>query len=185
MLASVSSATLKILFFRAGPEDFPFQAGRNLLLACIAFAVLANAALLSFLVPPGVALAGAAVNTAFLALFTRFALATRKLDNRFQQTFNALLATTGLLTLLMLPFFAKLAPVLAQIAELLQKDPSLANKPEMLPTPPSSAMSALMMLGIWQIVVICRIFMRAAGVWTMMAFIGILFLMVGLQLGAA
>lgn len=185
MLASVFSATLKILFFRAGPEDFPFESGRNLLLACIAFAVLANAALLSFLMPPGVALAGAAVNTAFLALFTRFALAMRKLDNRFQQTFNALLATTGLLTLFMIPFFAKIAPVLAQIAELLQKDPSLAQKPEMLPTPPSSAMSALMMLGIWQIVVICRIFMRAAGGWTMMAFIGILFLMVGLQLSAA
>ncbi|PPE75924.1 hypothetical protein C3942_03320 [Solimonas fluminis] len=185
MLASVSAATLKLLFFRAGPEDFPYDPGRSLLLGCIAFAVLSNAALLSFLLPPAAALAGAAVNTAFLALFTRFSLATRKLDNRFQQTFNALLATTAVLTLFMLPFFAKIAPVLAQIAEMVQKDPSLANKPEMLPTPPSSAMSALMLLGIWQIVVICRIFMLAAGVWTMLVFVGILFLMVGLQLGAA
>lgn len=182
MLASVSSATLKILLFRAGPEEFPYDPGRNLTLACLGFGVLANAALLLFLMPPLAALFGGIANVGFLALFTRLTLAARKLDNRFQQTFNALVVSGAVLTLLMVPFFAKLAPVLAQIAELLAKNPELAKHPEKLPTPPSMPIMVLMMLGTWQIAVISRIFLLAGGVWTLLAFLAVLFLMIGAQL---
>lgn len=185
MLAPVFAATLKILFFKGGPEDFPYDPGRNLTLACAVFAVLANAAVLSFLLPPLFALVGAGVNTAFLAFYTRVNLTARKLDNRFQQTINALLVSTSVLTLMMIPFFAKLAPVLLEIAELLRKDPTLANKPEQLPAPPSGAVMMLMMLGLWQIAVMCRIFFLAAGLWTTLGFLALLFLMAALQIGAA
>ncbi|HSW13397.1 MAG TPA: hypothetical protein VLI06_11195 [Solimonas sp.] len=184
MFASVSAATLKILFFRAGPDDFPFDSRPNLLLACIGFALLSNAAILSLMLPPGVALMAGATNTAMLALFTRLSLALRKLDNRFQQTFNALLTTSSVLTLLMLPFFAQVAPVWMELGELLRKNPELANHPEQWPAMPKLAVNLLAMLGIWQLAVICRIFLLAAGAVVMLALIGMMFLMVALQLGA-
>ncbi len=186
MLASAAAATLKILFFRAGPEDFPFEDGsRRLTLACLGFAVLANTATLSFMVPPLAALAASLVNTGMLALFTRLSLGLRKLDNRFQQTLNALLASSGALTLLMLPFFAQVAPVWMELGELLRKNPALANHPEQWPAMPKLAVNVLAMLGMWQLVVICRIFLRAAGVGVMLALVGMLMLLVVLQLGAA
>lgn len=184
MFASALATTLKILFGKAGPADFPFDPSHRLTVACVALAVLANAALASYLRSFPVAVASATVNVAFLALFTRFCLARAKMDNRFQQTFNAVLATSGLLTLLMVPFFAKLAPVLLEMSVILAKNPELANQPDKLPQPPGMPVMMLMLLIIWQIVVLCRIFLLAVGAWMMMAFIGILLLLIGLQLGA-
>lgn len=184
MFASASNATLKILFGQAGPSDFPYDPSHRLTVACLALAVLANAALASYLRSPAIALVSATVNIAFMALFTRFCLARAKMENRFQQTFNAVLATSGLLTLAMVPFFAKLAPVLIEMAELLAKNPDLANQPDKLPQPPGGAVAMLLLLGIWQIVVLCRIFLLAVGTWMMLAFLGILLLMIGLQVGA-
>jgi len=183
MFASVFAATLRILFFRAGPQDFPYDPRPPLTIACMAFGVLANAAILGLMLPPGLALLSSAVNIALLALFTRLSLTMRKLDNRFQQTLNALLTTSGALSLLMMPFFAQVAPVWLELGELLAKDPKLAEHPDQWPPMPKLAVNMLAMLGIWQIVIICRIFLLSAGTWVMLALLATLFLMAGLRLG--
>lgn len=163
MFAQVLSATLRILSFRAGPEDFPFDASRRLTAICLIFALLVNTLFVALLSPLIFAFVSAAMNVGLLALLTRSALAARKLDNRFQQTFNALLLTTSLLTLAMTPFWAQLAPILLEIARLASKNPDLLNHPEQWPQMSGLANFLLAALGFWQIAVIGHIFYRAAG----------------------
>ena len=44
MLPQAFWISLRVLFFRAGPEDLPYDNGRVLSFACIAFGILANCA---------------------------------------------------------------------------------------------------------------------------------------------
>lgn len=188
MFASVLAATFRILVFRAGPQDFPYAPRPGLTAACVIFAVLANTLLMSLLLPPAKALISSCVNIAMLALFTRLTLVLRKQDNRFQQTFNALMATTGLLTLFMLPFFAQLAPVWAEIMQELRSNPDFANHPEQWPATPRVAENVFALLCLWQLIVIFRIFQQAAGLKAVLALLALLFFMVlvsSLSLGSA
>lgn len=188
MFASALHASFRILVFRAGPQDFPYDPRGRLTAACIAFAVLVNTLLFAMLVPPARALLSSLINLAMLALFTRLTLVLRKQENRFQQTFNSLLATTSLVTLLMLPFFAQLAPVWSQIMEELRKNPDFANHPEQWPAMPVVAENVFALLCLWQLIIIFRIFHQAAGLKAVLALLALLFFMVlasSLSLGGA
>lgn len=157
MFVQVINATLRILFFRAGPQDFPFAPG--LTQACVALAAVANALVFSQVLPLPMSVAMAAAMVAAVALVTHSVLKARKFSNRFQQTFNALLATTSVLTLALLPPFVQVAP---QIIE-------LAKHPELLGNPDAVHLSAVALffmnlVNFWNFAVTAHIFRHAAGV---------------------
>jgi hypothetical protein len=185
MLPQAFWISLRILFFRSGPEDFPYDNGRVLSTACIAFGVLVNAAVAvvsaqaalemhALSAMPSMLFMLAVGTAAVLAmgLFTRLALQTRQLDNRFQQTFNALLVTSSILSLVMVPPIRVLIPLLG-VAEVLrsklEEHPELANDPATLAAlPPWSLLVTLLLpwLLVWQFAVTAFIYRRAANVRT-------------------
>lgn len=115
MFAQAATITLRILSFKAGPQDFPFLPSLTQMLAPLA--VLAMYLEYRYTLPPATALAQSLAALGALALFTWQLLRLRNLQPRFQQTFNALLATGLVLTLLLLPAVAMLAPTVKQLAE--------------------------------------------------------------------
>src|SRR3546814_9616390 len=106
------SATLRILFFRAGPQDFPYDPRLTAPLAVSAG--LANGLMFMQVLPIGAALVMAITMVGGMALATRAILRTRQLDARYHQTFAALLANNAALTFLLVPFFAQIAPMLRE-----------------------------------------------------------------------
>jgi len=185
MLPQAFWISLRILLFRSGPEDFPYDNGRVLSTACIAFGVLVNAAVAmvsaqaavemhALQALPSMLFMLAVGSAAVLAmgLFTRLALQARQLDNRFQQTFNALLVTSSILSLVMVPPIRVLIPLLGVAEALrakLEAHPELANDPATLAAlPPWSLLVTLLLpwLLIWQFAVTAFIYRRAANVKT-------------------
>lgn len=164
MLTRAFWTSLRILFFRASPEDFPYDQGQSLSRAALLLALLAFTALFALTLPLGAALASSAVAILSLWLVTRLTLRLRKLENRMQQTFNALLFTNALLTLLMVPPFARLAPAFLELFAQLKQHPELANQREHWPQPPLGASLLVDLLGLWQLVVCARIFGNGAGI---------------------
>ncbi|MBI2382787.1 MAG: hypothetical protein HYV18_01765 [Gammaproteobacteria bacterium] len=156
MLAQTAWSTLWLLMFRAGPQDFP--SSPRLLHALAPLAVLAN-----FLVfrtaslPAATALVMAVAAVAALAFVTRTLLRSRGLESRFQQTFDALLATNAILTLALLLPLQLVAPVLIEVA----KDPQLLQHP---PALPQTAVWTMNLLNIWNFAVTAHIFRHACGV---------------------
>ena len=185
MFPQALAVTLRLLLLRAGPEDFPYDAKPNLTVACVAFCLFSNAALVGVLMPWPDALISSAANIAFLGLFMRFSLTLRKLDNRFQQSFNALMTTSGVLALAMLPLFAQFAPELMKLMQALQANPALKDHPEQWPPVPAMPLRLFALLAVWQLIVICRIFKAAAGLWAMLGLLGALFMLYALQMAAA
>jgi FtsH-binding integral membrane protein len=156
-------ATLRILAFRAGPQDFPFDA--RLQTPLIALAMLANALIFSQVLPLATSLAMALAMVGATALVTRSILRTRKAPERFQQTFHALLATGATLTLLLYPLFVQVAPVLRE----------LAAHPEQLETGTPIALPAPLvwasnLLNFWNFAVTAHIFRHAANVKLWLSF---------------
>jgi hypothetical protein len=179
MLTKAMLITLRILVFRAGPEDFPYDQSPRLSLACMGFALVATAAFLSLRGSLPLAVLGAVLNIGMLALAMRATLAARKLQNRFQQAFNALLTTTSVLTLLTLPFFAQLLPVAQELAAKLAKNPDLAQQPDQLAPMVSGvagSFMAFLLLGLWQLAVIGYVFYKAAGSLALFVLLGLLML---------
>lgn len=177
MLTQAFWTSFRILAFRAGPEDMPYDAGRQLSAVCIAFALLANMAMASLLIqisqlkltaPLLAAVVIAVATVAALGLFTKVLLRARQLDNRFQQTFHALLLTSSVLTLALLVPMHLLQPLMPQLMAYfnkLQEHPELAGDPTAVPVVPGWAtpMSLLMTwLFVWQFVVTVFIYRRAA-----------------------
>jgi hypothetical protein len=181
MLPQAFWTSFRILIFRAGPEDFPYDGSNRISAACIAFAVLVNAALAAVAGQVGVLMKAmdappplwadvllGGVSVGAMGLFTRFALRTRQLENRFQQTFNALLATSSLLSLLMvlpirelLPFL----PVAQALSDKLAANPDLVNDPNAMAVLPdwTKLLSLLVpVLLAWQFAVTAFIYRRAA-----------------------
>lgn len=164
MLTQALAVSLRIIVLRAGPEDFPYDPAGRLNGACLLFALLAYALFLAFVLPPAAAAMTAAAMLAAIWLVTRLTLASRKLENRFQQTFNAQLATSALLTLAMIPAFAKLAPAVLEMYQQIKLHPELANQPDKWPKPSPAASLLSDLLMVWQLVVSARIYGRAANV---------------------
>lgn len=157
MFSQIITVTLRILFFRAGPQDFPYVQGLTLI--CTVSAAAANALVFSQVLPISMALAMSVAMVGAVALVTQSVLKARKFENRFQQTFNALLATTAVLTLALLPFFAQLAPQILEIT----KNPDLLNHPEAV-TIPMAAVFFINLVNFWNFAVTAHIFRHAAGV---------------------
>jgi hypothetical protein len=164
MFPQALNATLRILIFRAGPQDFPFSSTRGLTLGCIAFAVLTNALMASVIAPVGAAVLMALLLIGGVALVTRMTLTARKSMNRFQQTFNALLTTTGLLNLAMVPAMAVLAPLMLDFLQQVQATPEIVNQPEKWPQFPVWAELVIDAAGLWQLAVTSYIYRHAANV---------------------
>ena len=185
MLPQAFWTSLRILLFRAGPEDFPYDSGKQLSLACAAFGVLVNTALAALMGQVAVVMKAltatpplwadimlGVVSVAAMGLFTRVALRARQLESRFQQTFNALLVTSSILGLLLAFPILQLLPFLPVAQDLRSKllaNPDLVNDP--------AAMSAvtgwtmlfwlmMLVLPVWQFAVTSFIYRRAANTRT-------------------
>ena len=156
MLASVLTATLNLLLFRSGPQDFPFDP--RLTGWLVPLAALVNYFVLSLVLPPIISAAiGLAVVIA-LSFATRMFLRTRGLEARFMQTYHALLAVTIPMTLLLMVPFAEIAPELKKLSEMTPgpTDPI----PEL--QVPSWAALTMNLLNFWNFAVNAHIF-RSAG----------------------
>ncbi len=170
MFAQAATITLRILGFKAGPQDFPYSAPLAQVLPPLT--ILVTALEYSFTLPPAVSLAQAVASVAALAFFTHQLLRLRALTTRFQQTFSALLATSIVLTLLLLPAVAILAPSVQQIAA----NPDLIGKLEVPALP--TLLAAF--LSLWNLAVSAHIYRHALnigpGVSVIAAMMGALFI---------
>lgn len=155
MLQSVLLATLNLLVFRAGPQDFPYDP--RLTGWLVPIAVLANYFVLSLALPPILAGAiGLAVVMA-LSIATRLYLRTRKLEDRFFQTFHSLLAVSTVMTLALMVPFSEVAPELEKFAAM---NPGATDPAPALQVPAWAAFT-MNMLNIWNVAVNANIFRHA------------------------
>jgi len=170
MLTQALTSAVRILLFRAGPQDFPFSDDPRLPRFCVAAALAADFALYALGAPPLPALIAALAVVATLAFYTRMLLRLRQLDNRAPQTVNALLLSGALLTTLMLYPMSTLQPMTQAIMHLVETNPELANDTAKLQALVAktqqenggTAMSAvLLMLVVWQFAVMSHIFRNA------------------------
>lgn len=122
MLANAAWRTLQILFFRAGPQDFPYspQLTRATALICM----LMTTVLLQLFVPLAIALTVSVSSIAVLASLSQTLLNLRKLPNRFDQTFGALTSAGIAFCILMLPIMIQTAPSFLKIIN----DPALLER---------------------------------------------------------
>lgn len=154
MLNTVVAVTLRLLLLRAGPQDLPYSAALTRWVALLAMLV---AFLQSRLTLPALPALSAAVHAlasiAVLAGFTQLLLQLRGLQSRAQQTVNALFITGSVMTLLLLPMLALLAPHLVKLAE----------NPDLLPgaTLPLLPTLGMVVLSVWNFVVSAHIFRNA------------------------
>ncbi len=161
MLQQAATVALRILLFRAGPQDFPHAPQLVALLPALAAA--AYFAVFAILLPPGVSAVIALASVGALALVTHSLLSARSLSARFQQTFHALLATGLVLTLASIPAMSALAPALKQIAA----DPELLKQPGAVQTSTAASL-VLNALNVWNLAVYAHIYRHATGtrLWT-------------------
>lgn len=159
MFAQAASTTLRILSFKAGPQDFPFAPTLTQTLAPLA--ALAMYLEYRFTLSAATSLAQSVAALGALALFTWQVLRLRNLQARFQQTYNALLATGLVLTLFLLPAVAMLAPTVKQLAE----------KPELMGTIQVPAAPTLLaaFLSLWNLAVSAHIYRHALNIGSGMA----------------
>jgi hypothetical protein len=154
-LSQAAAVTVRILLFRAGPQDFPHAP--QFVAALPLAAIAAYFVLFAVVLPAGPSLVLGALSVAALALVTHSLLSARRVVNRFQQTYHALLATGLVLTLASIPPMAALAPALKQIAA----NPELLQKPGAVEAPAAASL-LLNLLNIWNFAVYAHIFRHAA-----------------------
>lgn len=157
MFASLFAVVPRLLLFRAGPQDLPFSAQITPWL--IAFAVFANLVVLGQAMPLLLVVLISLLVVGAVALVTHAFLRSRNFGNRFNQTFNALLLTGGVLTLLMAPLFSFVVPALKVLAA----DPELMQNPEALGSlrPPVIVSLLLDLLFVWHFAVSVHIYRQA------------------------
>lgn len=107
-------ATIQILLFRQGPEDFPYATDGRLDTACTALGIIATALLFGIVQPLPLALFDGVVATLVVSLYVRLVLRLRGLEARQQQTRNALLATGSLLLLMLWLPMSMVMPVMTE-----------------------------------------------------------------------
>lgn len=159
MLTQAATATLRILLFRAGPQDFPYSP--RLTRVLLPVALLVNYAVLAVALPSAaLAVIMAAAMVIGMGIAVRSVLRLRSLDSRYTQTYHALLSTSATLTLVLILPMAQIAPELRALAEnpqLLDQGPSSVR----LPTGPTVMIN---LLNLWNFAVTAHIFRHAAGV---------------------
>lgn len=154
MLSNVFSATLQVVLFRGGPQDFPFLPNQMATLCVLGgtpvFLVYSMA------LSPLLAGVMAAATVLGLMMATRGLLKARGMEARFTQTYHTLLCASGFLTLLMAPAFAQVAPKLAEIAA----NPEALQGPEP-PQLPGGPVLIMNLLNIWNFLVTAHVFRHA------------------------
>lgn len=162
MLTQAFSATLKILMFRAGPQDFPYTEDPRLTRGCFAAAIAAGTLFFTLSMALLPALLASVIAVAVLGMFTRMLLRLRGLDSRLPQTLNSLLALGALLlVLLRLPVSVLMPDMLAYVAQVNQ-DPSLLDRPDRVPQFPVLPALLADLISIWFIAVTAHVFRQAA-----------------------
>jgi hypothetical protein len=151
MFNQAATVALRILLFRAGPQDFPHAAAISRLIVPLTAVVWCLQYGLSL--PPAAAAIHAAASLGALAGFTYLLLQARGLTNRARQTIDSLFLTDAALTLLLLPPLSVLAPHMIRIAE----NPELART-EPLPALPAIA---VMVVSLWNFMVSAHIYRHA------------------------
>jgi hypothetical protein len=161
MFSQVANATVRLLLFRGGPQDFPYS---PVLVPWLPAAfVIAYFLLFRIVLSFGMSLVLAILSIAGLALATQLVLKARGFMNRFQQTFHSLCATGAVLTLASLPAMVSSAPILKEIA----RKPELLEQPGAVQVPPLAAL-ALNALNLWNLAVYAHIYRHAVDgrIWT-------------------
>lgn len=148
--------TLRILVFRAGPQDMPYSP--TLTRVLLSFAAISNLLLFGLLLPPLGAALMAVASVLGLVIATELILRPRGLTNRVSQTLSALLATGTIINLLMLIPASVLAPHLIELA----KHPELLKQPNQLKLP-SGPVLGVDALNVWAFIVSANIYRQAAG----------------------
>jgi hypothetical protein len=161
MLLPALRTSLAILVLRAGPQDMPYDPGPRLLREVLLFTLACYTAFWMLLLPPAAAVALAAIVIAGQMLTARLSVASRKFENRLQQTLTALLLSNALLVLSMLPVCAVLAPYWKTIYAQLLQNPDLMNHPEKLPLPPPLIAFLFQMQAVWLFATWVRVLGRA------------------------
>lgn len=155
MFSQAMMAALRILAFRAGPQDFPFSPQLMQMLAPLAMG--ANYLVFIQVLPWGMSAAMAFAMVGGMGMVTATLLRSRGLSARFVQTFSALLATNALLTLMLVPVFIQIAPKLMELAN----NPDLMGKPDQLDMP-QGPVFLMNLFNIWNFAVTAVIFRHAA-----------------------
>lgn len=159
MLQQALAATLNILLFRAGPQDFPF--GPRLAPWVVAPAIVIYTLFFSQLFDTPMALVVSLIAVAGISLQVRVVLKLRRLPNRVPQTTQALIATMSMLTLALLFPFAQIAPQLIALAQLPPE--VLQQSPPQLELPAAAAIT-INLLSIWRFAVAANVYRHAADV---------------------
>ncbi|MBA4285153.1 MAG: hypothetical protein C0434_06430 [Xanthomonadaceae bacterium] len=165
-------ATLQILLFRKGPEDFPYAADGRLDKACTVLGIVATALLFGIVQPLPLAIVDGVVATLVVTLYTRLVLRLRGLEARQQQTRNALLATGSLLMLVMWLPMSMVMPVMTQflssVADAQQAAgpdaPPPVITPDQLPQVPLLPGLLLDLLGLWFAASATHVLRHATGI---------------------
>jgi hypothetical protein len=168
MLNAIAAVTLRILLFRAGPQDFPHLP--QLVGPMPAAGAAAYFLFWSMLLPPGEAILIALSGVGALAFVTHSLLSARGLANRFQQTYHALLAATAVLALLLVPPALAMAPVIREIAA----NPDLLKTPEQVQMPAVPA-AMVNLIELWAFAVYTNVFRQAMDAWLLVGVLIALF----------
>lgn len=145
------AAALKILAFRAGPQDFPYS--ETLARAIVPLTGLAWFLQYRLTLPSAQAAVQSLASLGVMAAFSYLLLQKRNLTNRFRQTLDSLYLCDAMLTLLVLPPLSLIAPQMIRMAD----HPELART-ETLPALPALAVMALSM---WNFLVTAHIYRNA------------------------
>lgn len=159
MFLQALNAALRILIFRAGPQDFPYSP--QLPQVVVPLAVLANYLVFAQLMPAPMGLVMAAASVGGLALVVRGLLRARALENRYNQTINALLLCTAIQTALLALPLGDLIPALQRLSE----NPELIRDPEALGMPRGAAW-LFNLIYIWNFAITVFVFRQAANIGT-------------------
>lgn len=159
MFLQALNVALRVLVFRAGPQDFPYSP--PLTQAVVPLAVLANYLVFAQVLPPLMSVVMALAAVAGMALVTRGLLRARQLENRSNQTINALLLCSALLTAALALPFSQVAPALLHLAQ----NPELINDPQALQMPQGPAF-LMNLLNVWNFAVTVFIFRSSANIGT-------------------
>lgn len=136
MLAQAATVALRILLFRAGPQDVPYS--KALTQIIVLLAALVEFAQYRLTLATGPAAMHALVSLAAMAGFIVMLLKLRGLGARAQQTVNALFITSSALTALLLPPLSAITPHMLRITQ----NPDLAR------SEPLPALPALLVMGL-------------------------------------
>ncbi len=155
MLQPALIATLNLLFFRAGPQDFPYDPRLTGWLFPIA--AVSNYLVLQQALPAVVAAAIGLAIVMALAFSTRLYLRARKLEARYMQTLHSLLAVSSVMTLALILPFSAIAPELQKLAAM---NPAPTDAMPELQVPAWAALS-MNVLNIWNFAVNVNIYRQA------------------------